>query len=130
MSCSASFTASAGFQVGSAAMQTTAATANARMRKIFINVTIRSAVVSEGEIFSAGTSFHRNYYFSSGVSFFYVADRIRQLLQRVSTVDHWFHFSRLHEIGQNDQIVLLRVRQHHTHFLAHERFQQYRFEQT
>ena len=75
MSCSASFTASAGFQVGSAAMQTTATSAEPKTVKIFItrnNISYAQRKLA----FSGALSFHSNDYLPASVSFFQIADRV------------------------------------------------------
>jgi len=52
---------------------------------------------------------HRDYDFPSGVAFLQIRDRCRDLTQLVSPVDDRFHFSGLHEITQNGQVLLARV---------------------
>jgi hypothetical protein len=90
---SASFTASAGFQVGSAAMQNPASRMMARTRKIFISRDMRSAALIEGEFFCA-LSLHIDDYFPASVPFFEIRKRVFYLAKRlVSPVDDGSNFS-------------------------------------
>ncbi len=71
-----------------------------------------------GTCFSLFNAYH---YFSSSVSFFQVPDRLRDLIQRVTPVNDRRYFSRLHELAQDGQVLFAHLRQHHSHFLVHER---------
>src|SRR5262245_26644216 len=129
MSCSASFTASAGFQVGSAAMQTTVRSAEPKTLKIFIRA-ITSAIPSESKPFRCALLLHSDYHFPPSVTFFHVSDCGRDIAQFVAAVDDWFHFSGLHELSQIGQVLLLRIGEHHAHLLADEPFCCHNFERT
>src|SRR5439155_4648024 len=121
ISCSASFTASAGFQVGSAPTQHPATRASTRTRKIFIQRGNEISYRQRKRGFSTALSVHSYYHFPASVSLFEIADRLWDFTQLVSPIDDWFHFSGLHHIGQHGQVLLARVRHHHAHFLTHER---------
>ena len=59
-----------------AAKQYPASRTMARTREIFISRDMKSAALSEGELFSCALSLHADYYLSSSVSFFQIADRV------------------------------------------------------
>src|SRR4030081_1177460 len=104
------------------ARTSSACTSTTRLRKFVSSVRIVTAVPAgsetlTGEVLSLLQS---DYYFSSSVAFFQISDSSRDLAQLISPVDNRFHFSRLHHIGQDCQVLLVRVRHHHAHLLAHE----------
>src|SRR5438093_12363189 len=106
MSCSASLTALSGFQVGSAPMQTPAASVNARMRKIFICLTMIGRPLQKRDLSTRGMLFHSHYYFSSGVALFELLDRVANFASRlVSAIDHRFEFSGLHHLAEDGEIL-------------------------
>ena len=64
--------------------------------------------------------FQSYYYFSSGVSFFQIPDSLRDLTQRVRSVDDRGDFARFKEPLQNDQVSFAACRQKRGQRLAHE----------
>src|SRR5215831_5829237 len=72
ISCSASFTASAGFQPGSAATQNKATNAKLKTRKIFITRYKISLRRGKASFFSARCLVDSDYYLPSSVAFFQV----------------------------------------------------------
>src|SRR6266516_7603106 len=64
---------------------------------------------------------HCYYDFASSVALFQIRDCGRDLTQLISPINDRFHLSGLHEIGQNGQVLLIRIGYKHAHLLTHER---------
>src|SRR5438477_12042177 len=67
-----------------------------------------------------GASLQRDDYFSSSVTLFEVPDGLGDLGQRVGPVDHRLHFSGLHQVPQQREVVFPDVRYEKEKFLAAE----------
>src|SRR6266446_5002680 len=93
-------------------------TAALHLRKRFIFIGLTSLLAL----------FHNDYYFSSRVSFFEIAHRLRGLAQLVSPVDDGCHLPRLHEVAQQLQILFVQFRTITDELLTDEPRQQIRFE--
>ena len=45
--------------------------------------------------------FHRDHDFAASVAFFHITDRLGHFAQLIGPIDHWFDFSRLHQVGED-----------------------------
>src|SRR5689334_19389395 len=61
---------------------------------------------------------YRNDNFSLGMSFFKISDCLRDLTQRVTSIDHRFYFPDFKKFLYKSQILFVRFRQQVTHFLT------------
>src|ERR1017187_5992396 len=70
------------------------------------------------------------YYFSLGVSFFQIPDRLRDFTQAVAPVNHRLYLTGFHEFAQDVQVFFARLSQHHNEALAYESRQKNRLDHT
>src|SRR5436853_2897466 len=100
-----------------------ACTSTARLRKFVRSERIVTAgpAGSEAPTGEVLWLLQGDYDFSSSVAFFQIGDRGWDLTQLVSPIDVGFQFPGLHHVGLDGQVLSVRVRHHHAHFLARER---------
>src|ERR1017187_2443289 len=80
--------------------------------------------------FTASGTRSSYYYFSSGVSFFQIPDRLRDFTQAVAPVNHRLYLTGFNEFAQDVQVGLARLSQHHDEALTYESRQENRFDHT
>src|ERR1700738_5589358 len=96
-----------------------ACTSTARLRKFVRSVRIPTSGPAESKAPTGEVLWllQGDYDFSSSVAFFQISDRRRDFTQLVSPIDDRFHLSGLHEIAQDSQVRVARVRHPHAPFL-------------